>query len=213
MVRLYYYPSYVSLFPHILLEEIGLEYELVFIDRYANAHKRPEYIELNPNGLIPVLRDGDLVLYEAAAISLHLIDRNPTAGLAPPLATSERAHFYKWMAWLATHLHPALSMYLHPNKWVQDLESLAALKSNAERRVGELLDIIDAELEKHRGSWLLGSTYSALDAYALTLCRWSRRMQRPAVDWPHFGPYARRVLERPAVRRAFQQEHLAEPWI
>jgi glutathione S-transferase len=76
-----------------------------------------------------------------------------------------------------------------------------------------LLDIIDAELEKHRGSWLLGSTYSALDAYALTLCRWSRRMQRPAVDWPHFGPYARRLLERPAVRRAFHLEHLAEPWI
>ena len=213
MVRLYYYPSYISLFPHILLEEMGLEYELVFVDRYANAHKRPEYLELNPNGLIPVLRDGDLVIYEAAAISLHLVDRHPSAGLAPPLRTSERAHFYKWMAWLATHLHPALSMYLHPGKWMQETDDMAVLRRNAERRVGDLSDIIDAELASHQGPWLLGKTYSALDAYALTLCRWSRRMPRPAVQWPHLGPYARRILERPAVRRAFQQEYLDEPWI
>jgi glutathione S-transferase len=213
MIRLYYYPCYVSLLPHIVLEEIGLKYELVFVDRYANAHKRPEYLKLNPNGLIPVLCEGDLVLYEAAAISLHLVDRNPDAGLAPPLGTAERAHFYKWMAWLATQLHPALSMYIHPGKWMQEPDSMVALRRNAERRVGDLLDIIDAELATHRGPWLLGSSYSAIDAYALTLCRWSRRMSRPGAEWPHFGPYARRVLERPAVRRAFQQEHLAEPWI
>ena len=213
MRRLYYYPSYISLFPHIVLEEIGLEYELVFVDRYANAHKRREYLELNPNGLIPVLWDGDLVLYEAAAIGLHLVDCHPDVGLAPPLGTSERAHFYKWMAWLATQLQPALSMYLHPGKWLEDPPGSTALKSSAERRVRELLDIIDAELAKHSGPWLLGSTYSAVDAYALALCRWSRRMARPAADWPHFGPYARRILERPAVQRALRQEHLSEPWI
>ena len=70
MIRLYYYPSYVSLLPHIVLEEIGLKYELVFVDRYANAHKRPEYLKLNPNGLIPVLCEGDLVLYEARAMEV-----------------------------------------------------------------------------------------------------------------------------------------------
>ena len=46
-----------------------------------------------------MLVDGDLVLYETAAICLHLVDTHPEAGLAPPLGTPERAHFYKWLVW------------------------------------------------------------------------------------------------------------------
>ena len=213
MLKLYYYPSYVSLFPHILLEEIGVEYQLSFVDRFADAHKRPDYLKLNPNGLIPVLIDDDLVLYEASAIGLHLVDQHPGASLAPAIGTPERAHFYKWLMWLATHLHPTLSMYLHPSKWADDPEMQSVLRAKAEIRVAELFDIIDAELANHGGPWLLGDSHCALDAYAFTLCRWSRRMARPGVSWPHFGPYARQVLERPAVRRALQQEHLSEPWI
>ena len=66
--------------PHILLEEIGAPYERVHVDRAANAHKAPAYLQLNPNGLIPVLVDGDLVLYETAAIALHLCDTHPRRG-------------------------------------------------------------------------------------------------------------------------------------
>ena len=83
MIELHYYPSYVSLFPHIVLHEIGLPHRLIFVDRFAGAHKRERYLALNPNGLIPVFVDGDLVLYEAAAIALHLCDTHPQSGLAP----------------------------------------------------------------------------------------------------------------------------------
>ena len=68
MYQLYYYPSNASLAPHIVLEEIGAPYELVLVDRDAQAHKQPDYLKLNPSGLIPVLIDGDLVLTETAAI-------------------------------------------------------------------------------------------------------------------------------------------------
>ena len=83
MIKLYYYPSYISLVPHIVLEELGAPYELVFVDRYAGAHKCAEYLALNPNGLIPVITDGRLVVYEAGAICLHLSDTHPQAGLMP----------------------------------------------------------------------------------------------------------------------------------
>jgi glutathione S-transferase len=213
VIELYYYPSYVSLFPHILLHELGLDHRLVFVDRFAEAHKREAYLALNPNGLIPVLIDRGLVLYEAAAIALHLIDAHPRAGLAPPAGTQERAQFYKWLMWLATGLHPALSMYLHPGKWTADEEAQGSLRTGAEAKVGALFDILDAELGRHGGPWLLGDVYTAVDAYALVLCRWSRRMARPGRDWPHVGPHARRALERPAVQRALAAEHLLEPWI
>ena len=213
MIELYYYPSYVSLLPHILFHEIGIEHRLIFVDRYADVHKREAFLQLNPNGLIPVLKDGDLVLYEAAAISLHLADRYPEARLAPALGTDERAHFYKWLMWLATSLHPALSNYLHPGKWIADETARLQLRAGAEERVAALFDIIDAEIGCGAKPWLLGQSYSLLDAYAFVLCRWSRRMARPGVSWPNFGPYTRRVAERPAVLRALEAEHLAEPWI
>ena len=91
MMQLYYYPSNASMAPHILLEELGVRYERILVDRTRNAHKTPEYLKLNPNGLIPVLIDEDLVLYETAAICLHLCDRFPSAGLAPAQGTQARA--------------------------------------------------------------------------------------------------------------------------
>jgi glutathione S-transferase len=74
MIQLHYFPGNASMTPHILLEELGVPFELQFVDRSAGAHKSPDYLKLNPNGLIPVLVDGDLVLYETAAICLHLVD-------------------------------------------------------------------------------------------------------------------------------------------
>jgi glutathione S-transferase len=62
MMRLHHYPGTASMAPLILLEEAGAPYERVFVDRPNNAHKAESYLKLNPNGLLPVLEDGDLVL-------------------------------------------------------------------------------------------------------------------------------------------------------
>ena len=97
MPTLYYYPGNASMAPHMVLEEIGAPFELRRVERERDAHKAPDYLRLNPNGLIPAFVDGDLVLFEAAAICLHLADRNPRAALVPELGTAARALFYKWL--------------------------------------------------------------------------------------------------------------------
>ena len=74
MIELHYFPGNVSLVPHILLEELGLDFKLRLVDRAAAAHKSPAYLRMNPNGLIPLLVDGDFMLYETAATCLHLAD-------------------------------------------------------------------------------------------------------------------------------------------
>ncbi|MET3212560.1 UNVERIFIED_ORG: hypothetical protein ABIC48_000303 [Burkholderia territorii] len=66
-------------------------FELEYVDRTHDRHQSPDYLALNPNGLIPVLVDGDLVLYETAAICLHLADWHPGQQLAPDRGTPERA--------------------------------------------------------------------------------------------------------------------------
>ncbi len=215
MRKLYFYPGNASLTPHILLEEIGLPFELVLVDRAASAHKAPEYLALNPNGQIPILRDGDLVLYETAAICLHLADMHPHAKLAPEMQSGERAHFYQWIVWCTNTLQAMLMHYFYSERMADDGDRTAAaqVKFHAEERVGAMIDILDGQLASHGGDWLLGSSFSAVDPYVLMLCRWTRGFGRPARDRPHLGPYLLRVLERPATRRAFTREQLSAPWI
>jgi glutathione S-transferase len=216
MIQLHYYPSTAAMAPHILLQEIGEPFELVLVDRTVHEHKTPAYLRLNPNGLIPVLSDGGLVLYETAAIGLYLCDKYPQAGLAPALGTPARAHFYKWMVWLTNTLQATLIPYFYPERWVNEgnVDGAAEVKAQAQRHVGVLLEQLDAELARHGGPWLLGETYSAVDAYVLMLCRWTRDFSgAPARSLPHLGPYLQRMLARPAVQRVFETEQLEKPWV
>jgi len=216
MIQLHYYPSTASMVPHILLEEIELPYERVLVDRAVGAHKSPDYVKLNPNGLIPVLTDGDLVLYETAAIMLHLCDTHPQARLAPDVGSVERAHFYKWLVWCTNTLQATLIVYFYPERWMDEgnAEGVAQLKAHAERKVGGLLDQLDAELARHAGPWFAGEVYTALDPYVFTLCRWTRNFKSsPARERQHLGPYLQRMLERPAVQRVIANEKLAAPFV
>ena len=215
MIQLHYYPSTASMAPHILLEEIGVPYERVLVDRTQGVQKTQQYLQLNPNGLIPALTDGDLVLYESAAICLYLCDSHPQAALAPPLGSVERAHFYKWLVWLTNTLQATLIVYFYPERWMNasNAAGAAELKTHAENRVRVLIDQLDTELARHGGPWLLGREYTALDAYTLMLCRWTRFMAQPARTRAQLGPYLERVLARPAVVRVFEAEGLAQPWV
>jgi glutathione S-transferase len=215
MLQLHYYPSNASMAPHILLEEMGLPFELKLVDRNHGEHKSPGFLKLNPNGLIPVLVENDLLLYETAAICLHLVDTHPEQELAPPVGTKERAHFYKWLIWMTNTLQPALIRYYYPERLVDpgNTEGAAQAKRQAEASVGPLLDQLDAQLAASGGPWLLGERYSACDPYAFMLCRWTRNFARPARSLPHVGAYLQRMLERPAVQRAIATEQLPQPWV
>jgi glutathione S-transferase len=216
MIRLHYYPSNASFAPHVLLHELGVPFERVLVDRTQGAHKAPDYLKLNPNGLIPVLEDGDLVLYEAAAIVMHLADRFPQARLAPAPGTPARAHYYKWLLWMSNTLQATLIHYFYPDRLVDagNDEGARQVKAHAEARIGTLLQQLDDQLARHGGPWLLGADYSAADPFAFMLCRWTRGFaSRPARDYPQLGPYLQRLLARPAVQRVCEIEQLPQPLV
>jgi glutathione S-transferase len=213
-LKLHYYPSTAAMIPHIVLEELGVPYERVFVDRMQGAHKRPEHLKLNPNGLLPVLTDGDFVLYETAAIVLHLCDAHPGAGLAPAPGTRERSHFHQWLAWLTNTLQAALIVYFYPERWVKEgnTEGAAEVKAQAQARIGPMLDQLDALVAGNGGPWVMGAAYSALDPYVFTLCRWTRNFSTgKARERTHLGPYLQRMSERPAVQRVFAAEGISAP--
>lgn len=216
MITLHYLPGAASFAVHCLLREVDAPHTLQLVDRANNGHKAPEYLKLNPNGLIPVLVDGDLVLYETAAILMHLADTHPTAGLAPALGSAERAHYYKWMLWLSNTLQATLIHYFYPERWVDEghTEAAAQVKAHAESKAVACLQQIDDQLARHGGPWLLGERYSAADPLAFMLCRWTRSFgSRPARAFPHIGPYLQRMLARPALQQVFAAEQLPQPFV
>jgi len=220
MIVLHHASSSAAMAPHILLEELGVPFELRPVDLEARAHKAPDYLRLNPNGTVPVLvvddaPGGPLVLWESAAICLHLADMHPSAGLAPLPGTPARAHFYKWLTWLTNTLQATLISYFYPERWVAEGHAAAAaeVKACAEARAGALVDVLEAELARDGRPWLLGAEWTAVDAYALMLCRWTRHFARPASRLPTLGDCLRRGLERPAVRAVFERERIPRPWV
>ena len=215
MIQLHYYPGNASFAPHLLLEELGTPFELQYVDRSVAAHRSPAYLKLNHNGLIPVLVDGDLVLYETAAICLHLADTHPKSGMAPASGTPERAHFYKWLMWMTNSVQATLIPYFYPDRWVKEgnAQGAAEVKASAETKVGAMLEQMDAQLAAHGKDWFLGERYSVLDPYAFLMCRWTRGFGRPARSLPHLGPYLNRMLARPAVKRVFEKEKLPLPYV
>ena len=225
MIELHYFPGNASMAPHILLHELKLPFALRLVDRTQNAHKQADYLALNPNGLIPVLRDGDLVLFESAAICLHLADRAAVAdatgqaNLLPPLGSDERAQAYKWMMWLSNTLQATLIHYFYPERLVDEgnRAGAAQVKAHAQARVGGLLDQIEAQLSCHGQPWLLGAQYGVADPYAFMLCRWTRGFEgqaaAPARTRPAIHAWLDRMLARPAVQQVIATEGLPPPWI
>ena len=211
MYALYYYPGNASMAPHMALEEIGAPFELRLVDRAKNAHKAPDYLRLNPNGLIPALADSDLVLFESAAICLHLADRHPEAKLVPPLGTAERAQLYKWLIHLTNTVQAELITYFYPERQTDDAAAATQVKAHAEARVGGMLDRIEAALAE-RGPYLLGDAVSVADLYLLMLSRWTRGFAKPARNRPALRRLLDRLAERPAVQRVFAKEGIAAPF-
>ena len=211
MYALYYYPYNASLLPHMALREAGVEFELRLVDRNRNEQTSPDYLARNPNGRIPVLLDGDLVLFEAAATTMHIADRHPDSGLAPALGTPERAHFYKWMVHLTNTPQAEYRAWFYPAEHATDAACAAGVKRAAHERLVRMFDLIATQLGP--GPWLLGERFSAADLFLFMLVGWGQDMPDPPRNRPHLSRHAERVLARPAVQEALAAEGLTAPFV
>src|SRR6202022_5188269 len=173
MYQLHYFPPNANAAPRVLLEELGVKYDLVLVDRAKNAQKSREYLKINPNGRIPALVDGNLVVSEAAAIVLHLVDQHADAGLAPKGGTPERATFYQWLTFLTNSLQEELMTWQYPERLAgNDAAATEVVKRGAEARASDFLDVVEEHL-KTNGPLFLGNKLSAVDFYLVMLSRWA----------------------------------------
>jgi len=121
----------------LCLAELGVHHELVVVDLAAGEQRSPDYLRVNPNGVVPTLVDGELVLWESSAILLYLADKYPHGGLLPQ-ALDERARVYKWLVWQPATFNPPrqrLVAELAKPEAAQDAQAIAALRATIDRNL------------------------------------------------------------------------------
>jgi len=208
MYTLYYSPGTASMAVHLVLLELGAAHELRLIDFDARGQQDPEYLRLNPNGLVPTLIVEGVAYYECAALLLLLGERHPQGALTPAVGTPERGLYLQWMLHLANTLQPAFRQWFYPADF-GPIEDDDSMREYARRRIEAVWDRLDAHLAS-RGPFVLGEQPSIADLYATMLMRWSRNMPKPADRWPALAALAKCIKARPSWRRLYEIEGLTE---
>ncbi len=208
MYTLYYSPGTASMVVHLALLELDAAHELRLIDFDSKAQKDPEYLRLNPNGVVPTLIVDGAPVYECAALMLLLGERHADKGLAPMPGSAQRANYLQWTLHLANTLQPGFRQWFYPTDFGPD-DQADAMRDFARRRIEAAWDRIDTHLAAN-GPYMLGAEFSLLDLYATMLMRWSRNMPKPADRWPALDALAQRIKARASWKQLYEIESLSE---
>jgi len=207
-ITLYYAPGSASFLVHWMLIELEVPHDLHLVDTGAKAQKSPEYLALNPNGVVPTLVVDGKPQYEAAALAMSLAERHPDARLAPTFDDPRRADYLQWMFNLANMVQPLFRQWWYPGEPAGDANA-DAVRAHCAPRIEAEWQRIDDHLAGH-GPHLLGDECSVADFYLVMLMRWSRNMPKPATEWPHLAALAQRLKARPSFTALYAREGLTE---
>lgn len=213
--RLHYAPDNASLIIRLVLEELGLPYETVLVDRRGGALDSAAYRAINPHGLIPVLETPEGAIFETAAILLWLADRQ--GRMAPSLDSPDRGAFLKWLFFASNTLHADLRISFYPQKYIGDSSAdQAALGAGIQQRLAVHLGHLD-QLVSSSPTWLGGDSPTVLDFYLACMMRWMAlypakgdRSWYCLGHYPHLQALLQRLETRPSVETAKQAEGLGD---
>lgn len=174
-----------------MLEEVGVPYELRYVDIMAGEQKSPAFVAKNPMGKLPMLTDGDLVVTESAAIGLYLADRYAAGRLAPALDDPRRGTYLRWSLFAPSVIEPGAMA--KSSGWAFK-ESAAGWGSHA-----AMLEAIESAVAGR--SFVLGDEFSMADVIFGGTVRYMLgfKMIEPT---PSLTAYTERLGARPALQRA-----------
>ena len=184
--------------------ELALAHERIDIAGAFGRNREPAYLELNPNGLVPTLEDGDLVLWESNTIVRYLASLHGQ-GTLEPADPKARARANQWMDWQLSVLGPAI----HATFWglvrtppeKRDLAAIAASKTNTTAAI----EILDAQLAKT--AYVAGDAFSMGDIPVGIFGYRFHALVTERPPLPHFERWFAAISARPA----FHDHVLAMP--
>ena len=213
---LFYSPDSANIVVRMVLEELALSYEALDVNRRQEGQRSPEFLRFNPQGLLPVLVDPaqDEPLFETAAILLHLADTHQA--LQPPPA--KRGRLLKWLFFLSNTLHADLRALFYSERYVATENAIAPLRTALHRRVTEHCALLEAEMARHQGPYVLGTHIGVCDFYLAACIRWAQLYPHgdalpsaQLAQYPRLMAMLRTLEQRPSVQKAYALEGMDGP--
>ncbi|XFA73465.1 glutathione S-transferase family protein [Thermosynechococcaceae cyanobacterium Okahandja] len=179
MLKLYGGPRTRAAIVRWYLEELNLPYEFVLLDLQAGEHRQPAFLELNPMGKVPVIVDGDLVLWESGAILLYLAQQHGQL----PADAAQAAKVYQWVLFA----NSTLSQVMFPPE-------------TRDRQLPPLLTGLDTALQNK--DYILGAEFSVADvALGSVLAYLQMLFDVELSPYPAVASYTERLRARPAFQK------------
>jgi glutathione S-transferase len=183
-------------------DELGLAYERVDAGGRFGRNDTPEYLAMNPNGLVPVIEDDGFVLYESNAIVRYLCAREDSTALWPG-DPRLRADADRWMDWQATAFTPATRdafwNLLRTPEPQRDAAAIEASRVKSEKCAA----ILDTHLAGR--SYVCGEAFTAADIVVGAAAHRWLNMPLPRAARPHIERWYAELKSRPASRQVTHQ--------
>ena len=196
MLKIYHAPRTRGFRVIWLCEELKVPYEIKPVDFSPAYRATQEWRKLNPVGKIPVMTDGDLVMYESGAMVQYVLDRYGDNQLQPARGTPEHAIYLQW-AWFAesTFARP-LGEIVNHNRMFAAKPSQEVIDEMKDRSRLCAIAVGNAVAGK---SWILGKQFSAADIMLGYTLRLYRRLMGEALP-EEVESYWIRLTERDAFK-------------
>lgn len=202
MIRIYGSPRTSAGRCYFLLEELGLPYEVMPLDMMGKReHKGETFLQLNPNGKVPCLIDGDYVIWESMAINWYLADKHRPELLGS--TPEERGLVQQWTFWSMTELQPPLvdmiiQLVFTPEE-KRDLQAVAKAKN----KVPPLLRIFNEAVKGK--AYILGEKFSLADLNVASVVNIAAALGITVDELPQLHSWFSRIKERPSFKKLMEK--------
>jgi len=178
--------------------EMGIPFERIDAGLHFGRNKDPDYLAMNPMGLVPTVEDGKVVLWESNTILRYLAATRGFEALHPKDPV-ERAYVERWMDWQSAHLSPPMSVLLFGYYRMPPERRDAGALDTAHSRCIELFRILDGQLKDGR-AYLAGTELTLADiCNGIFVHRWyNYPVERPRM--PHLKAWYDRLATRPGYK-------------
>ncbi len=182
------------------IEEVGIDYEHIQVN-YGADSKSDDYLEVNPNGRIPALVDGDLTLVESMAINLYLTKRY--GSILYPSNPQDEAHAWQWSVWAISEIEPLQMQMVIQLLFMPQEKRDAKVIERARKGLQRPLKVLNAALANR--AFLLGDVFTVADLNVASVMYLFKSIEVDCSDYLHVTRWLAACYERPALARALSK--------
>lgn len=196
-----YWRSGASYRVRIALNLKGLAFDNAAHDLRKGEQKATDYVALNPQGMVPALQHGDLVLTQSPAILEWLEETHPEPALLPNGA-NERAIVRAMAALIGCDIHPLNNLRVLKAIRSEFNADQAAVDTWAARWIAPGFDALEALVARHDAGWSFGDAPTLVDCYLIPQMYSARRFNMDLSPWPRLLAVEQTALAHPAFASA-----------